>query len=62
MMRRRWIDFTDYGYPSGHSTPHWHEVQWNSQYPVGGYQINHRFDVNTPFNWKIDFEKYGGSK
>ncbi|MDE6420827.1 MAG: hypothetical protein K2K87_09910 [Lachnospiraceae bacterium] len=56
-----WVDFTDHGYPLEHSSPHWHEVQWNAQYPIGGYKIDHRFDTNPPFNWQQDFERYGGN-
>ena len=44
-----WIDFTDHGYPQNHTVPHWHEVQWNAQYPIGGYKIDHRTDANPPF-------------
>ncbi|SHM65237.1 RHS repeat-associated core domain-containing protein [Gracilibacillus kekensis] len=44
-----WVDFTDHGYPSNHSVPHWHEVQWNERYPIGGYKIDHRMDTNIPF-------------
>ena len=56
-----WVDFSNHGYPQNHTTPHWHEVQWNSQYPIGGYQINHRLDSNPQFNWQQDFEIYGGN-
>ena len=34
-----WVDFTDHGYPLERSSPHWHEVQWNAQYPIGGYKM-----------------------
>ncbi|WP_243896294.1 RHS repeat-associated core domain-containing protein [Paenibacillus sp. F411] len=44
-----WVDFTNHGYPSNHSVPHWHEVQWNERYPIGGYKIDHRMDTNIPF-------------
>ncbi|MDQ0271353.1 DNRLRE domain-containing protein [Cytobacillus purgationiresistens] len=44
-----WVDFTNHGYPSNHSVPHWHEVQWNERYPIGGYKIDHRMDPNIPF-------------
>ena len=37
-----WIDFTNHGYPDNHEVPHWHEMQWNAQYPIGGYKIDHR--------------------
>ena len=43
-----WVDYSDHGYPQNHSAPHWHEVQWNSQYP-DGHKINHRLDTNPPF-------------
>ncbi len=44
-----WVDFTNHGYPDNHSVPHWHEVQWNEQYPIGGFKIDHRLDSNIPF-------------
>lgn len=45
-----WIDFTNHGYPDNHTVPHWHEVQWNAQYP-SGYKIDHRLDPNPPFDY-----------
>ncbi len=47
--------FSDHGYPDRHTVPHWHEVQWNAQYPIGGYKIDHRLDSNPPF----DYKEYG---
>ncbi|WDZ54910.1 contractile injection system protein, VgrG/Pvc8 family [Paenibacillus polymyxa] len=44
-----WVDYTNHGYPENHSVPHWHEVQWNEKYPIGGYKIDHRMDTNPPF-------------
>ena len=44
-----WVDYTNHGYPQNHTVPHWHEIQWNSQYPIGGYYIEHRMDTNPPF-------------
>ncbi|WP_234404783.1 hypothetical protein [Paenibacillus bouchesdurhonensis] len=44
-----WIDYSNHGYPENHSVPHWHEVQWNEKYPIGGYKIDHRMDTNPPF-------------
>ena len=46
-----WIDFTNHGYPNNHTIPHWHEVQWNDKYPIGGYQIDHRMDTTPPFDY-----------
>lgn len=46
-----WIDFTNHGYPDNHEVPHWHEMQWNAQYPIGGYKIDHRLDSNPPFEY-----------
>ena len=46
-----WTDFTNHGYPDNHTVPHWHEVQWNAQYPIGGYKIDHRLDPNPPFDY-----------
>ena len=43
-----WVDYTNHGYPENHSEPHWHEVEWNAQYPYG-HTINHRLDPNSPF-------------
>ena len=34
-----------------HTVPYWHEVQWNAQYPIGGYKIDHRLDPNPPFDY-----------
>ncbi|WP_024347256.1 RHS repeat-associated core domain-containing protein [Lacrimispora indolis] len=53
-----WVDFTNHGYPSGHTTPHWHEVEWNAQYPIGGYKIDHRMDSNPPFNFLNDAKNF----
>ncbi|MBT2288840.1 hypothetical protein J7E73_06740 [Paenibacillus albidus] len=44
-----WVDYSNHGYPENHSVPHWHEVQWNEKYPIGGYKIDHRMDTNPPF-------------
>lgn len=46
-----WIDFTNHGYPNNHTISHWHEVQWNDKYPIGGYQIDHRMDTTPPFDY-----------
>jgi len=53
-----WVDLTDHGYPTVHTTPHWHEVQWNAKYPIGGYKIDHRLDPNPPFDWVSDSYNY----
>lgn len=46
-----WVDLSNHGYPSGHTIPHWHEVEWNAQYPIGGYKIDHRMDPNPLFEY-----------
>lgn len=41
-----WIDYTDHG-RINHTAPHWHEMIYNSQYPLG-VKIDHRMDPNVP--------------
>jgi hypothetical protein len=43
-----WVDYTNHGYENNHTSPHWHEVQYDSQYPLGRI-IDHRTDPNPPF-------------
>ncbi|WP_068773834.1 hypothetical protein [Paenibacillus sp. FJAT-26967] len=38
-----WVDWTDHGYPSNHSIPHYHGVEWNANYPIGGYKSDFRW-------------------
>ena len=44
-----WVDYSNHGYPDSHVTPHWHEVIYDEEYPLG-IKINHRMDSNIPFN------------
>ncbi len=46
-----WVDYTNHGYSSNHSIPHWHEVRYNEQY-IKGIIIDHRTDINTPLGNK----------
>ncbi|MHC1722087.1 MAG: hypothetical protein AB9836_02655 [Aminipila sp.] len=43
-----WVDYTNHGFKDNHTSPHWHEVQYDSQYPLGRI-IDHRMDPNPPF-------------
>ena len=46
-----WVDYTNHGYSSNHTVPHWHEVRYDEQY-IKGIIIDHRTDINTPLGNK----------
>ena len=46
-----WVDYTNHGYSSNHTIPHWHEVRYDEQY-IKGIIIDHRTDINTPLGNK----------
>ena len=46
-----WVDYTNHGYSSNHTIPHWHEVRYDEQY-IKGVIIDHRTDINTPLGNK----------
>lgn len=43
-----WVDYSDHGFPENHTVPHWHEMLYDSQYPLG-CGVGHRMDSNSPF-------------
>ena len=47
-MEKGWIDYSYHGFPENHTVPHWHEVFYDSQYPLGR-KVEHRMDSNPPF-------------
>lgn len=55
-----WIDFSDHGYSDTHTVPYWNEVQWNAQYPIGGYKTDHRLDSNKNVRKRVakEWENY----
>ena len=46
-----WVDYTNHGYSSNHTIPHWHEVIYDEQY-IKGIIIDHRTNINTPLGNK----------
>lgn len=40
--------------------PYWNEVQWNAQYPIGGYKTDHRLDSNKNVRKRVakEWENY----
>ena len=46
-----WVDYTNHGYSSNHTIPHWHEVIYDEQY-IKGIIIDYRTNINTPLGNK----------